>query len=102
MRWTGWPKQRKISVDIVQVSAEEVEVAVADSGAGVQQQVLTRLFQPFTTTKAEGVGIGLALSRRIVEAHGGTIAGENRPEGGATFRFVLPLGKREEEGFDHI
>jgi two-component system sensor kinase FixL len=98
---TGWPQQRKIFVDVVQVSAGEVEVAVTDSGAGVRPQVLTRLFQPFTTTKAEGVGIGLALSRRIIEAHGGTIAGENRPEGGAIFRFVLPLGKREEEGFDY-
>jgi two-component system, LuxR family, sensor kinase FixL len=99
---TEWPRDRKISVDIVQVSADEVEVAVADTGAGVQPQVLARLFQPFTTTKQEGVGIGLALSRRIVEAHGGTIVGENRPEGGATFRFVLPIGKREEDGFDHI
>lgn len=98
----SWPKARKISVDIVQVSADEVEVAVTDNGGGVQQTVLTRLFQPFTTTKTEGVGIGLALSKRIVEAHGGTIVGENRPEGGATFRFLLPLGKREEEGFDHI
>jgi two-component system sensor kinase FixL len=98
---TEWPQERKISVDIVQVSVDEVEVAVVDTGAGVQPQVLARLFQPFTTTKQEGVGIGLALSRRIVDAHGGTIVGENRPEGGATFRFVLPIGKREEDGFDH-
>lgn len=97
---TGWPQERKITVDIVQVSREDIEVSVSDTGPGVSPQVLARLFQPFTTTKTEGVGIGLALSRRIVEAHGGTIAGVNRPEGGASFRFVLPVGKREEEGFE--
>jgi two-component system, LuxR family, sensor kinase FixL len=97
---TGWPQQRKITIDVVQVSPEEVEVAVSDTGAGVAPQVLARLFQPFTTTKMEGVGIGLALSRRIVEAHGGTVVGENRPEGGAMFRFVLPIGRYEEDKFD--
>jgi two-component system sensor kinase FixL len=51
------------------------------------------LFSQFVTTKESGMGIGLPISRTIVEAHGGKIHGENRPEGGAIFRFTLPRGR---------
>ena len=51
------------------------------------------LFDAFWTTKEGGMGIGLSISRTIVEAHGGKIWGENRPEGGAVFRFTLPRGR---------
>ena len=69
-----------------------VEIAVADNGPGMPAHVLEHLFSRFTTTKGPGggMGIGLSISKRIIEAHGGTLRGENRPEGGACFRFTLP------------
>ncbi len=78
-----------------------VEISVADTGVGLSAEVLEALFSPFRSTKAEGMGIGLSISRTIVEAHGGKIWAENRPGGGAVFRFTLPRaappGSQEEE-----
>lgn len=67
-----------------------VTVSVADSGPGVDQTASARLFQPFVTTKAAGMGVGLSISRTIVETHGGRIWTEPNPGGGAVFRFTLP------------
>ncbi len=67
-----------------------IEVEVQDSGPGVPAEVLERLFLPFTTTKATGMGVGLSLCRTIVEHQGGEIRGGNASEGGAWFRFTLP------------
>jgi two-component system NtrC family sensor kinase len=71
---------------------EWVAFEVLDSGTGVPPEVLFRVFEPFFTTKAqgEGTGLGLSISHGIVRAHGGEIAGDNRPEGGARFSFRLP------------
>ena len=66
-----------------------VEVAVEDSGPGIPPEDISRLFVPFFTTKASGMGMGLAISRTIIEAHGGKIHAENNAKGGATFRFTL-------------
>jgi signal transduction histidine kinase len=63
---------------------------VADSGPGIAPEMTGRLFTPFASTKPTGTGLGLSLVRRIVEEHGGRIAGENRPEGGACFTIELP------------
>ncbi len=70
--------------------ADLVEVRVADNGPGFAPEHKDSLFSHFMTTKAEGVGIGLPISRTIVEAHGGTIRAENKPGGGAVFCFTLP------------
>jgi two-component system, NtrC family, sensor histidine kinase HydH len=67
-----------------------VEITCADSGPGISPDVAARLFSPFCTSKSDGTGLGLAIARRIIEEHGGTIAGANRPAGGACFTVRLP------------
>ena len=67
-----------------------VQVSVRDTGPGMPDEVRARLFEPFFTTKARGVGLGLVVSRRIVEAHSGTIVVESEPGAGSEFRVVLP------------
>ena len=67
-----------------------VLITVTDSGIGLTAEDLPRLFETFYTTKAEGMGMGLAISRSIVEAHGGRLWAATNADFGATFRFVLP------------
>jgi PAS domain S-box-containing protein len=67
-----------------------VEITVADSGAGLTPEALSRLGEPFFTTKSSGMGMGLSVSRTIVEAHGGRLCAENQSKGGALFRVILP------------
>jgi two-component system NtrC family sensor kinase len=68
-----------------------VEVRVIDTGPGIPAHLLREIFTPFFTTKPRGIGLGLAITRRIVEDHGGRIGGENLPGQGAVFRICLPL-----------
>jgi C4-dicarboxylate-specific signal transduction histidine kinase len=68
---------------------DKVEVAVTDSGDGLADEDLERVFEPFVTTKPEGLGIGLSISRSIVEAHGGHIWARPNPDKGMTFGFKL-------------
>jgi PAS domain S-box-containing protein len=67
-----------------------VEFAVADSGPGIDPDVADRIFEPFVTTKRNGMGMGLSICRSIIESHGGRLEFEPNPEGGALFRFTLP------------
>ena len=67
-------------------------MAVSDKGTGFEAGYEDRLFEPFFTTKTEGLGIGLAVSRTIVEAHGGKLEAITNPDKGATFHFTLPIG----------
>jgi two-component system sensor kinase FixL len=66
------------------------EVVVSDTGPGIADEIAASLFESFVSTKAEGMGVGLSISRTIVEAHGGKIRAGNRLQGGASFRFTLP------------
>lgn len=75
-------------------------VEVADTGSGIAPHVMEHLFQPFMTTKAAGMGIGLSISRTIIQAHGGQIEACANPGGGALFRFTLPVVVSEDGGFD--
>ncbi len=75
-----------------------ITVSVADTGTGVAEEVAPQLFQPFVTTKRQGMGVGLSISRTIVEAHGGEIWLEPNPEGGTVFHFTLRGVSKEEVG----
>jgi C4-dicarboxylate-specific signal transduction histidine kinase len=68
-----------------------VRLAVSDCGAGIPEGQLERVFEPFVTFRDQGLGLGLAISRSIVTAHGGSIQAENNPGGGATFHCALPV-----------
>jgi len=72
---------------------EAAEVTVSDNGPGFQRELVGQVFDPYVTTKAKGTGLGLAIVRKIVEEHGGSIEAENRAEGGARIRIVLPLNE---------
>ena len=73
-----------------------IEIAVADTGRGIPPELSEKIFESFFTTKPQGLGIGLSLSRRIIEAHGGRLWAESDGRSGATFRFTLPI-----EGDNH-
>jgi signal transduction histidine kinase len=76
-------------------AGEEIVVSVADSGAGVEPEILQRIFNPFFTTKDSGTGLGLAIVHQLVEAHGGRISAGRHEGGGAVFTIRLPVGQVE-------
>ncbi len=79
------------------VSEQEVIVRIKDTGEGINREIQPRLFTKFATRSFSGTGLGLYISKSIIEAHGGRMWAENNPEGkGATFTFTLPLGSRKE------
>ena len=82
------PARRRVTIS-TEVRGGDVDVSVRDAGTGLPAQIDGTLFTPFVTTKAHGLGIGLTITRTIVEAHGGTIDARNNPEGGATFTVTL-------------
>jgi signal transduction histidine kinase len=84
----------------ISVEAEEkgwIQLHVSDNGAGVDPAVRSRLFEPFVTTKANGMGLGLLVTKSIVEGHGGRLWFTPNPDGGTTFTFTLPVANGEEE-----
>jgi two-component system, LuxR family, sensor kinase FixL len=84
------PGQKRLSVRSALNENGYLEIAVSDVGVGIPPDRLSGLFDPFFSTKKEGMGLGLSISRSLVEGHGGRIWAENNPRGGATFRFTLP------------
>lgn len=84
------PTGGTLTIHVVGFASGGAEIKVCDTGPGIAPDLLTRLFQPFVSGKETGLGMGLVISRRIVENHGGTIAAANPPEGGACFTIVFP------------
>lgn len=89
--------RRELVVRTLADGAGYVAVEVADTGSGVSDEVAEQLFRPFFTTKPGGMGVGLSISKRIVESHGGTLSAHRNDSGGATFRFSLPAIKNREQ-----
>ncbi|MBW9335402.1 GAF domain-containing protein [Herbaspirillum sp. RU 5E] len=86
----GHPRKLEISTH---GTGQQVQLQIADSGPGLGGEQAERIFEPFYTTKESGLGMGLAICRSISEAHGGSLAAENRPGGGALFVMALPLAR---------
>jgi len=87
---------RELNVSVKPSGGRLAVVAVSDTGPGVPADIASRLFQPFVTTKKQGMGVGLSISRNIIEAHGGRIWADTGPGGGAVFRFSVPMTSDEE------
>ena len=86
-------ERREIVVSTAPAGPDALEVAVADSGPGLDPEVAARLFQPFVTTKPGGIGIGLSICRSIVDAHGGRLWSSANPDGGTIFHVRLPVAR---------
>lgn len=88
--------RRELTIATVGINDSAVEVMVADTGPGIPEELADRLFKPFVTTKPGGMGIGLAISRSIIEAHGGRLSMGPNAGGGTVFQFTLPAAQRME------
>jgi two-component system, LuxR family, sensor kinase FixL len=84
-------ERREILLSTAPADDDLLTVNVADTGPGISEELSSQLFQPFVTTKRHGMGVGLSISRTIIESHGGRIWVESNPGGGAVFRFTLRL-----------
>jgi len=88
--------RRELEIATRQIDPETVEITVRDTGPGIAPEIAEKLFQPFMTTKPQGMGVGLSISRTIVEAHGGRLWAEPNPEGGTIFYLTLKSAEGEE------
>ncbi len=92
--------RRELTIASADIGGQMVEISVIDTGPGIDKSIARRLFQPFITTKPHGMGVGLSISRTIIEAHGGQLWVEPNPEGGTIFRLTVKAltGKDQPDG----
>lgn len=83
-------ERKELNIRTATTAEGMVEVEVSDTGPGISDEIAAQLFRPFVTTKAGGMGVGLSISKRIIESHGGEISVRRNSSGGASFRFTLP------------
>jgi signal transduction histidine kinase/ligand-binding sensor domain-containing protein len=98
------PEDRRVVIETAREGSDRIRVSVTDRGAGIAPDKIERIFEPFYSTKSNGLGMGLAICHAIIKAHGGRIWASNNPEGGATFHFTLmqeARGSREPESAEH-
>ena len=88
---------RELRIALSAPAPGRLRIAVSDSGTGIDPEQLPKLFSPFFTTKRDGMGIGLAICRTIVESHGGTLTARNNDGPGATFAVDLPAAEPDRE-----
>ena len=91
MRCEPNTQHKQIRLEAHKFGRHGIEIAIVDSGGGISDELAGQLYQPFTSTKKSGMGLGLSISRSIIAAHGGELKFANNDEGGTTFSFVLPL-----------
>ena len=94
-------EKRELTVMVAAAPGETIKVSVADTGPGIAPDFVKQLFQPFMTTKRQGMGVGLSISRTIIESHGGRIWTEPNPGGGTIFSFTLRAVTPEDVGDEH-
>jgi signal transduction histidine kinase len=87
---------REVTLTTRAVDNDMIEIAIADLGPGIPDDIAARLFEPFLSNKHDGMGLGLSISRSIIEAHNGRLTAEPRPGGGTIFRFTLPSGMADD------
>jgi two-component system sensor kinase FixL len=83
--------RRELTLAMTRRDPGQVQVTVTDTGPGIAPAIADRLFKPFVTTKVHGMGIGLAISKSIIETHGGVMTAGANPDGGALFQFTIPV-----------
>jgi C4-dicarboxylate-specific signal transduction histidine kinase len=91
------PGTRRLAVHTARSVSGAAEISVSDDGSGIPSDRMSRLFEPFFSTKKEGMGLGLSIARSLVEAQGGRIWAENNSSAGATFRIALPASKEQQD-----
>jgi signal transduction histidine kinase len=93
--------KRRLSFAITRSADDGLRISVSDTGPGISAEQLPRIFEPFYTSKPQGLGLGLAICRSIVLAHGGRVWAESR-EGGATFHLALPVQEAHAAAYDVV
>jgi signal transduction histidine kinase len=89
------PEARRLAVATAREGSHQARVSVSDRGTGIAPEIRERIFDAFYSTKAHGLGMGLAICQAIIKAHGGRLWAENNPDEGATFHFTVQIGERK-------
>jgi signal transduction histidine kinase len=93
----GGHRKRQLLIDTRSIDADQVQVTLEDSGVGLDANMMTRIFEPFYTRKSDGMGMGLSISRSIVQNHGGRLWATANDGPGTSFHFTLPKYQGEED-----